>query len=145
MLIRDERELVLDDLVEHCRKVASHYREYAGLIEEPALGELFSETGRKHLELAVRLEEHLRDLGWLPPAPDPDAELVEELITRVKVAWSADKRHELLAEMLQAEDRLAAMIASALRQEISAELRSILKEMEEAADDTLKRLSSAGA
>jgi uncharacterized protein (TIGR02284 family) len=143
MLIRDERQLVLNDIVEHCRKLADHYRENASLAEDPVLTELFMEISRERRAFAAELEDHLRRLGWLPAAPDPDAELVEELITRVKIAWSEDKRRELLAGMLQAEDRLAGLIAAALRHEIPAATNSFLKEMQEAVTVTLKRLATA--
>jgi uncharacterized protein (TIGR02284 family) len=143
MLIDDERQLVLNDIVEHCRKLADHYQENAGLAEDPALADLFTKTSRERRELAASLEDQMRHHGWLPAAPDPDAELVEELITRVKIAWSEDKRRELLAGMLQGEKRLAALLAAALRHEMPAATRDFLEKAQEAVAVTLKRFAAA--
>jgi uncharacterized protein (TIGR02284 family) len=143
MLIRDERQLMLDDIVKHCRKLAARYQQNASLAEDSVLAGLFLEISRERRELADVLENHQRRLGWLPAAPDPDAELVEELITKVKIAWSEDHRRELLAEMLQAEDRLAALIAAALRHEIPAAIKEVLQRMQETVAFTLKRLAAA--
>ena len=142
-MIRDERLAALNNLIEQCKDEADLYQEAAGLTEEPALGELFTKTGRERERLASELSTYLRQLGDLPAAPDRDRETLEELVTRLKAALSVDKRLVLIDERLQAEKELSSLIESALREKMPVQVHSFLVTMQQNVTDTMDELAAA--
>ena len=83
-MLRDERQARLNDLLVACKATAEDYEQAAELAESSALTEFFRATADYRWELADILARQVRDLHDLPREPDPDRQLLDHALTRLK-------------------------------------------------------------
>jgi uncharacterized protein (TIGR02284 family) len=139
----DDAQIALNDINVNCKDAADHYEDAAGMIEQGATSELFHELARARREAAGELEAHIRRLGVLPRDADGDRETVGRLLARLKANLSEDKRVALLTEREHVEGELAAMVDTALQQDLPADTKAYLRDVQEDITRARERLKQA--
>lgn len=146
MLLRDEREMALNDVETLCVEAADHYASAAGRVQDAALAALFEELALQHRQFAAALAQHIRAGGDLPQQPDPDRETMADAFTSIKGLLRGDLRSTLIDDRARSEDAVAAAVRAALAQDVDDALRALLHEVlahTEAAKDRLDHARAA--
>ena len=73
------------------------------------------------------LAEHIRQLGELPMEPDPEYELVTDIVSQIKAALAEDQRPLVIERSNEAEEALAAALREALRHDLPPGTRRDLR------------------
>jgi hypothetical protein len=118
-MLRDERQLALNEAVEaglHAAHVHEHGAELLG--EDPLGLRALSAQRRRDAEV---LAEHVRRLGDLPIEPDPEYEVASDIVSQIKAALAEDQRRLVLGRSNEAEEAFAAALREALRHELPPE------------------------
>lgn len=144
-MFRDDVDVALNELLEQCQRNARHFRYTADLLDDPAesglLRRLAGERDALIAQLRYRMEEH----GELPGMADVEADTLGELRDRITAGFTQSGRATVLRERIEDEERLAAAAAAGLRLErLSAESRSLVEHIEQAAREGANRLRAAG-
>lgn len=142
MLLRDERQMAVNEVERLCFEAADYYDDAAGRADE-ALAALFRELADQHRQYAAALAEHIRALDDLPRQPDPDREAFDVVVNSLRALLSGDTRHTLIEERKQTEQALANAAQEALRHELSAEAKGLLNEILAHAQNAIARLDAA--
>lgn len=116
MLLRSPEQVTLNEIETLCLESADHYEAAAQQSEDERLAALFKQLAAERRELADELAAHIRALDDLPQSPDPDRETVGDLISGIRLFFSADPRAALLDERRSAEEKLAQAVQHALQQ-----------------------------
>jgi hypothetical protein len=109
-VIRDERQARLNDLLVACKSSAEDYEQAAELAESAALAQFFRATADYRWGLADVLAAQVRNLDDLPREPDPDRQLLDHALTRLKTALHLAGDRDLAAE--RREDDLGLLDAA---------------------------------
>jgi hypothetical protein len=132
-LLRDEKEIRLNDLMHVCRKAVEHYRISTEVMEKKGydaeagfLARMAEARGRRCREL----EEIIRASGYLPDTLDPDRQTVENLAERARFLLSGDDRAAVLTHAADLESALIEQAESALELSWPQELRDRLQALE---------------
>lgn len=144
-MLRDERQVALNDVIVACKEAADGYDDAATLIGDPTLAARFSDYGRQRREAAAELEDHIRRLGDLPRTPDADSETIERLVTHLKAALSSDERAALLREREDAETEIGRRVADALDRDLPEETKAVLRRLALAVSEAAQHLAAARA
>jgi hypothetical protein len=120
-MLRDERQLALNEAVEASLHAAHVHEHGAELLGDDTLG-LRSLATRRRRD-AERLAEHVRRLGDLPIEPDPEYEVASDILSEIKAALAEDQRRLVLGRSNEAEEALAAALREALRHDVPTETR----------------------
>ena len=120
-MLRDERQIALNEAVEGCLHAAHVHEDGAQLLGEDALG-LRPLAARRRRDAEI-LAEHVRRLGDLPMEPDPEYEAATDVISHIKAALAEDQRRLVIERSNEAEDALAAALREALRHDLPPETR----------------------
>lgn len=139
-MLRDDRQVALNDVIVLCRDAADHYRDAAALLERGEPARLLDDLARRRAQAADELARHSRQLGDLPDEPDPDKETVDNLLTRLKALFVEDERRTVLAETEQIEAQIAAAAAAALGQPLPDTTLALLRRLEKDIQATRRRL-----
>jgi uncharacterized protein (TIGR02284 family) len=142
-MLRDDKQTALNDVIYAVKDSAHHYREAADIVSDVGLADLFRTIARQRETLVTELEVHIRRLHDLPREPDPDREIVDAVITRLKAALTGDERLSVLDEREQAEDELRACIEVALAQALPEATQAVLTRLLNEAIATQERLFTA--
>lgn len=143
MLLRNERQVALQDAEVACLEVADGHDAAAEILADDPLAATLRELAEARRGAAAQLGDHLRQLGDLPRAPDTDLETFRELATRLKAALAADHRRALLDERIAAEAQLADTADRALEHpELSPETRALVEATRAAARAAADRLAA---
>jgi uncharacterized protein (TIGR02284 family) len=129
MLLRDEKEMALNDVETLCAEAADHYAAAASRAQEAALVTLFGELAQHYRQFAAALAGHIRASGDLPQQPDPDREALVEVFTGIKGLLRGDPRSALIDEREQGEDAIAGAARDALAQDVQPDLHALLQEI----------------
>jgi hypothetical protein len=113
-LLRDEKEVKLNDLVHACRKAAEHYRIAADMLEQGAAADMFVRMAESRSKLCREIEALVRSCGYLPDTLDPDRQTVENLAERARAFFSGDDRATMLNHALGLESDLISCARAAL-------------------------------
>jgi len=97
-VIRDERQARLNDLLVACKSSAEDYEQAAELAESPALADFCRATAEYRWKLADALAARVRDLHDLPREPDPDRQLLDHALTRLRAVLHLAGDRDLAAE-----------------------------------------------
>jgi uncharacterized protein (TIGR02284 family) len=139
-ILREQREIRLNAVIEAAVEAADHYEEEAERVGEERIARLFADLGCRRREMSETLGDHIRRLGDLPLEPDPEAELLHEVASRIRTA-TEDPRRVLLEERIEAEDDLKMRINAALKTDLPADTLRLLREYEEDAEAAGTQLS----
>lgn len=129
-ILREQREIHLNAVIEAATEAADHYEEEAERVGDERIAGLFAELGRRRRDMSETLSEHIRRLGDLPHEPDVEAEFIHEVASRIRAA-TEDPRLALLEERIEAEEDLEARINAALETDLPTDTLQVLKEYEE--------------
>jgi uncharacterized protein (TIGR02284 family) len=136
MLLRDDRQIALNQVETLCMEAADGYASATGKTADADLAQMFTELAREYGELAAELAEQIRALDDLPKPPDPDRETVEQVLTGIRAFFSGDARGTLLADReqceLEVEEAAREALGHALPPTAEALLRRILSHSAEA-------------
>jgi len=91
-MLLDEYQVILNDITVLSREAADHYREDANKLDgdNPELARLFLELADHRDLVAEGIQTMLRSLDALPREPDPERELLDELIEHASANLSSD-------------------------------------------------------
>jgi hypothetical protein len=120
-MLRDDRQIALNDAIEACLHAAHVHEDGAGLISERAT--VLRQLAARRREDAAILAEHLRRLGDLPKEPDPEYQAAADLVSHLKAAIVEDERAEVLARSQEAENALVEALQHLLELELAPECR----------------------
>jgi hypothetical protein len=120
-MLRDERQLALNETVEASLHAAHVHEHGAELLGDDTLG--LRELAAQRRRDAEILAEHVRRLGDLPMEPDPEYEIASDVLSQIKAALADDQRRLVIERSNEAEEALAATLREALRHDLPPETR----------------------
>lgn len=132
-MLRDQGTVALNDLLVALKEAVTRYRTAARL--DPALGQPLTALAAQHEWAVARLAGYLLAEGDLPDAPDPERELVDALVGRLKAALTGHPA-TLLAEAAERELRLAELATAAIAVVDEPALRALLEQVRAYSRDT---------
>jgi uncharacterized protein (TIGR02284 family) len=139
-ILRQEREIRLNAVVEAAIEAADHYEEAAERVGDEAIAKLFADLSRRRREMSETLSAHIEKLGDLPREPDVEAELVHEMASWFRTV-TEDARRVLLEERIEAEEDLEARIKAARETDLPTDTLHVLEEYEDDARTAAAELS----
>lgn len=145
MFIRNDAEAALSELAEHCAELSDHYVSSATRVHDGQLAEIFEGLAQQHVQLATELADHLRSMGNLPRAPDPDRETAVELLSAIRETLSSIAISSVLDDQIQREKRLAEEAEAALGHSLPEPARASVMKVAQAARSAQHRLAAAHA
>ncbi len=113
-MLRDDREIALNDILVACRRSAGHLLQAVKLSDTTKLTELFDRMAVRRRMDASKLKVLVRDLGYLPDEPDSDRQDFSHLLTLTRTAVAGDSRRTLLEKAIELEVALDQKIDGAL-------------------------------
>ena len=120
-MLRDERQIALNEAVEASLHAAHVHEHGAELLGDDALGlRQLAAQRRKDGEV---LGEHVRRLGDLPMEPDPEYEAAGDVMSQIRAALVEDQRALVIERSNDAEEALAASLREALRHDLPPQTR----------------------
>ncbi len=141
----DDRQVALNDVIVICKDTADRYQDIADSIEEAELSAWFQDLSRQRQGAAKVIEDHVRQLGYLPREPDTDRETLESLIIHFKALLAEHERLTLLETCEQAERDVAARVSIALQQDLPEDTLADLRRLHALVSDTQNRLAAERA
>lgn len=130
MLLRDDRQMALNDVESLCIEAADHFASAARLAATTPAAALFDDLAQRRRRLAADLAQHIRALGDLPQTPDPDRELFGDMVSGLKTLFSADTAQTLIDERLAFEQSIVDAIMTARRQALPPEALATIDRIE---------------
>jgi hypothetical protein len=124
-MLRDERQLALNDAVQASLHAAHVHQHGAELLGDETLG--LREMAAQRRRDGEILAEHVRGLGDLPMEPDPEYEVASDVVSEIKAALAEDQRRLVIERSNAAEEALAAALREALRQQLPPDCRRDLE------------------
>lgn len=144
--LRDPQDAVGNAVLEQARRVAHVYEALVPVAGADAqVAHCFAELAAEHRARADAVAAELRRLGFLTQDVDPDRELADTAVDRVR-AWLADDPGRSLVEKRRdAEASLRAAIAEATAVELEPGLRGALEALDATARAACQRLDALAA
>lgn len=127
MMLRDDRQIALNQAIEACLHAAHVHDDGADWIGEETAG--LRQLAARRRQDAETLAGHLRRLGDLPMEPDPEYEVAADLVSRVRAALAEDERHQVIARSRAAEGRLAEALQVVLEQDLSSDCQRDIEQI----------------
>ncbi len=134
--MRDEKTVALDNVVINCRIAADQYDTAVSILENKYFVEKFKELSKARKLVAGKVEEQIREMGFLPMDTDPDRQALRELITWVKSLTASDERLALLEKFESIEKDIQKSIEEAYQKDIPKESRKTLDELNREIEET---------
>ncbi len=113
-ILRDPKEVALNDLLCDCRRAFEHYRLSMDLVEKKTLADTFAHLADVRNALCRRIEHFIRESGYLPDTLDPDRQTVSNLAKRAQAFLSGDEQQMMLNHAARLEGDLQARFRSVL-------------------------------
>lgn len=120
-MLRDERQLALNEAVEASLHAAHVHEDGAELLGDDSLA--LRQLAAQRRRDAEILAEHVRRLGDLPMEPDPEYEVAADVVSHIKAALAEDNRRQVFERSTEVEEALAAALREVLRHELPPETR----------------------
>lgn len=139
-MLRTEQQAALDDVIVMCLYAADRYQSAAQRASDRRLSEFFVTLAQERKQFAQRLTHVLVSIGSMPSQPDPDKETLDEVITRIKMAFAGDERSLLLEEGRHVEQQIAATAANASEYLQQEGTKQILERLIEAVERAQQRM-----
>lgn len=130
-LIRNDRQVALNDLLVAVQESADHYQDAANFLEDEPTCVYLQQFAKQRLILTSHLEDAVRAEGDLPSAPDPDRETGSMLLEHLGANLSADEAATVIEHRLQKEEELAELIENAREIGIDDNHAELLKDLDE--------------
>jgi len=128
-IIRNDRQVALNDLLVAVEKSADHYQASADSLQDhaPAVSRQLRELAGRRERLADVIKREIQASGDLPSAPDEDRESVEQLFQRVHASLAPDQILDVLRQRLDAEDALADLLSRIRDSEVGEGMDELLQ------------------
>jgi hypothetical protein len=126
-MLRDERQLALNEAVEASLHAAHVHEHGAELLGEDTLG--LRQLAAQRRRDAEVLAEHVRRLGDLPIEPDPEYEVASDIVSQIRAALIEDQRRLVLERSNEAEEAFAAALREALRHDLPLDTRDDVEQI----------------
>jgi hypothetical protein len=120
-MLRDERQLALNDAVQACLHAAHVHEHGAELLGDETLG--LRDVAAQRRQDGEILAEHVRGLGDLPMEPDPEYEVASDVVSEIKAALAENQRRLVIERSNAAEEALAAALREALGNDLPPDCR----------------------
>ena len=120
-MLRDERQIALNEAVEASLHAAHVHEHGAELLGDDALG--LGQLAAQRRKDGEVLGEHVRRLGDLPMEPDPEYEAAGDVMSQIRAALVEDQRALVIERSNDAEEALAAALREALRHDLPPQTR----------------------
>jgi hypothetical protein len=120
-MLRDERQIALNEAVEASLHAAHVHEHGAELLGEDTLG--LRQLAAQRRRDAEILAEHVRRLGDLPMEPDPEYEAAGDVVSQIKAVLAEDQRRLVIERSNETEEALAGALREALRHDLPPESR----------------------
>jgi hypothetical protein len=129
-MLRDDRQVAINQVIEALLTAAAAHQEGAALLEghSDLADRLRALAARRH-HSALELGDHVRRLGDLPSEPDADLQAAKSVLAWVQAALAEDRRDEVLQHCRQAEEDLAGTVRAALEEDLPADTRAVLEQL----------------
>ncbi|MDN5848557.1 MAG: hypothetical protein L0H63_02820 [Nitrococcus sp.] len=141
MMLKDDRQVALNELVAHCEATARRYRHAADILAgtggEAALRRFAAERDG----LTQRLRYQVRRLGDLPDTADVNRDTLQILDESVMARLAARGATAVLRERIDDEQRIMALANAALAEGLPEAVRHILEVAREDARRTIDVLA----
>lgn len=124
-MLRDDRQIALNEAVEASLHAAHVHEHGAQLLGDDTLG--LRQLAAQRRRDAEILAEHVRRLGDLPAEPDPEYEVVSDVVSQIKAALAEDQRRLVVERSNATEAMLAAALREALRHDLPPDCRRDLE------------------
>jgi hypothetical protein len=124
-MLRDERQLALNEAVEASLHAAHVHEHGAELLGQDLLG--LRDLAAQRRRDAEVLAQHVRRLGDLPMEPDPEYEVATDIVSQIKAVLAEDQRGLVIERSNKAEEALAAALREALRHDLPPDTRRDLE------------------
>jgi hypothetical protein len=128
-MLRDNKEVVLNEVLVICRKAADHSSQALELTDDPRLAESFGRMRRRRRDDVRRVEGLVRELGYRPGEPHGDKKDLSMLATLVRQAIPGDGGQALIEKALGFEAELQDALDKALRLEWEPRVAERLREL----------------
>jgi hypothetical protein len=115
-MLRDERQIALNEAVEASLHAAHVHEHGAELLGEDTLG--LRQLAAQRRRDAEVLAEHVRRLGDLPMEPDPEYEAASDVMSQIKAVLAEDQRRLVIERSNETEEALAGALREALRHDL---------------------------
>jgi uncharacterized protein (TIGR02284 family) len=129
MMIRDDRQVAINLVVEALLEAAHIHQEGAELLEGQDLSAALRALAEQRRRAAQELGDHVRALGDLPSEPDADLQAARDLLARLQVAMADDRSDQVAQRCRHAEEHLAGRVGAALEEDLPAETRAVLESL----------------
>jgi hypothetical protein len=120
-MLRDERQIALNEAVEASLHAAHVHEHGAELLGEDTLG--LRQLAAQRRRDAEILAEHVRRLGDLPMEPDPEYEVASDVVSQIKAVLAEDQRRLVIERSNEVEEALAAALRETLRHDLPPDTR----------------------
>lgn len=138
MLLRNEKQVALDTVINSSRKSIEHYRWVADSGNEEPFKSLLHKLALHREKIVEKLAPQMYKLGDMPSSPDPEKVAVEEIVTQIKATFSEDEKNVLLTSLDELDAQLLQEIGRALSLDFTAETVALLRELQQAVVEAQK-------
>lgn len=140
-MVRDDRQVALNELVVHCEATARRYRDAANILAGTSSEAILRRFAAERDSLTQRLRYQVRQLGDLPDAAHADRETFQMLSERGIARLAARGVIAVLRERIDDEQRIMALASAALAESLPAQVQHILEAAREDAQRTIDLLA----
>jgi uncharacterized protein (TIGR02284 family) len=133
----------LNDLLVDCKASAEDYEQAAELAASGRLADFFRATADYRWQLADRLAAQVRDLGDLPREPDPDRQLLDHALTRLKAVLHLTGDRDLIGERREDDGELLEAARSTLELDLPDPARDAVRSLVDHVRESLEALHPA--
>jgi uncharacterized protein YicC (UPF0701 family) len=145
MMLRTEKQIALDAVINSGRASIEHYRQAADACDDEPLATLLRTLVLQRETVVDNLAEQMYRLGDMPSSPDPEKLAVEEVLTRIKATFSEDQTNALLAHLEELDSQLLQTIGEGQRLDFDRETLAILAELQESIAEARRKRASYGS
>lgn len=137
-MLRTEKQVALDTVINASLKSIAHYRWVADSSHDERLKALLGRLAQRQETLVEKLAPRMYQLGDMPSSPDPEKLAVEEMLTQLKAAFSEDEQDTWLARLDELDSQLLQDIDEAVRLDFDVRTRAMLRELQQAVAEARK-------
>lgn len=139
-MVRDDRQVALNELVAHCEATVQRYRHAANILAGTGGETILRRFAAERDSLTQRLRYQVHQIGGLPDAAYAGRDTLQILSERAMARLAARGATAVLRERIDDEQRVMALASAALTESLPEQVRHILKAAREDAQRTIDLL-----
>jgi hypothetical protein len=129
MLIRDNEQILLNEIHVLCMEAADHYEAATSKDGVADMNRVFSEAAEEHRGFAAKLAGYIRLNDDQPKLPDPDRETLALFLTSIKGRLANNERQVLLQDQVNIEQKLSETVKTALQCDLPSDVKLLLEDI----------------